>query len=158
MALIDVPPTPSGSDPAFDAFYRERYPSMVRLASHLVDPRTVAEDIVQEAFHKLWMRWTEIDSPASYLRSMVVNGCHNELRKRRVRRDALHKLHEPYTGGAEYLTDALAGISERRRHALVLRFYGDRTMQEIADAMNIPAGTAKSLVHRGLADLRVAFD
>jgi RNA polymerase sigma factor (sigma-70 family) len=161
VAITDLPPPPSGpsgNDPAFDALYRERYEQMVRLAAQLVDLRAVAEDIVQEAFHKLWLRWSQVEAPMSYLRSTVVNACHNELRKRRVRRDAHHKLFDRPDGFTEYLADALAGISERRRHAIVLRFYGDRTMSEIAEAMDIPTGTAKSLIHRGLADLRVAFD
>ncbi|MGI9613166.1 MAG: RNA polymerase sigma factor [Acidimicrobiales bacterium] len=144
---------------AFDGFYTERYSSMLRLASHLVDRRAVAEEIVQDAFRQVWQRWDTITNPAGYLRTSVVNGCHNELRQRRVRRDCWHKLTSD-RGAADrhYLADALADIPESRRRAIVLRFYGDRTMNEIAEAMNIPTGTAKSLIHRGLADLRGAID
>ena len=159
MSFTDVPTTElNAENAAFADVYQQRYQPMFRLACYLVDTSTVAEDIVQDSFHKLWQRWGMITSPSSYLRSTVVNGCHNELRRRRVRRDAAHQLYNPENGFAEYLADALAAIPERRREALVLRYYGDRTMAEIAEAMDIPTGTAKSLVHRGLADLRVAFD
>ncbi len=49
---------------------------------------------------------------------------------------------------------ALRRLSERRRTALVLRFYGDLSTAEIAEAMDCRPGTVSSLLHRGLADLR----
>lgn len=143
---------------SFDELYHHQYEPMVRLASGLVDRRAVAEEIVQDSFRRLWQRWDDVTAPTGYLRTSVVNGCHNELRRRRVRRDARHKLiNDADEVAGDYLADALAGISESRRTALVLRFYGGRTMDEIAEAMDIPTGTAKSLIHRGLADLRGAL-
>ena len=155
MTTIELPLTDIR---AFDDFYTERYPSMLRLACYMVDRPTVAEDIVQDSFRQVWQRWDSITNPAGYLRTSVVNGCHNELRQRRVRRDSWHKLIDRSSADRHYLADALADIPESRRRAIVLRFYGDRTMNEIAEAMNIPTGTAKSLIHRGLADLRGAID
>jgi RNA polymerase sigma factor (sigma-70 family) len=143
---------------SFEEIYSDRYRSMMQLACGMVDWPTVAEDIVQDAFRQLWQRWDTVGQPVSYLRTTVVNGCHNELRRRRVRRDSWHKLAtEPDSVDADYLADALADVNERRRHALVLRFYGDRSIGEIAAVMDIPTGTAKSLIHRGLADLRLAI-
>lgn len=139
---------------SFDEMYDERYEPLVRLACGLVDRRAVAEDIVQDSFRQLWQRWETVSKPGGYLRTSVVNGCHNELRRRRVRRDSAHKLVDGPSADPDYLADALADIGESRRRALVLRFYGGRTMDEIAQAMDIPTGTAKSLIHRGLADLR----
>jgi RNA polymerase sigma factor (sigma-70 family) len=155
MTTIELPITDIR---AFDEFYTERYSSMLRLASYMVDRPTVAEDIVQDSFRQVWQRWGTVTNPAGYLRTSVVNGCHNELRQRRVRRDSWHKLIDRSHADRHYLADALADIPESRRRAIVLRFYGDRTMNEIAEAMNIPTGTAKSLIHRGLADLRGAID
>ncbi|MGF1595331.1 MAG: RNA polymerase sigma factor [Acidimicrobiales bacterium] len=163
---LPLPPAPdqpvrarSTAVATFDEVYLERYEPMVRLASGLVDRRAVAEEIVQESFRQLWERWESVSAPGAYLRTSVVNGCHNELRRRRVRRDHRHKLidAEGASDSSDYLADALAGVSEARRTALVLRFYGGHTMKEIAETMNIPAGTAKSLIHRGLADLRGAM-
>jgi len=142
----------------FDQLYQERYQAMVRLARYRVDTQAQAEDIVQDAFHQVWQRWDTLDQPRSYLRRTVINGCHNELRRRKVRRDNDHKLLDSDDTNEEYLTDVLAGISERRRLALVLRYYGDRTLKEIAELMNVPTGTAKSLLHRGLADARLAIN
>ncbi|MCP3989229.1 MAG: sigma-70 family RNA polymerase sigma factor [Actinomycetia bacterium] len=150
--------SPLASTESFDEVYHERFEPMVRLACGFVDRRAVAEDIVQDSFRQLWQRWDSVVAPGSYLRTSVVNGCHNELRRRRVRRDSAHKLIDGPEADAVYLADALADIPESRRKALVLRFYGGRTMSEIAEAMDIPTGTAKSLIHRGLADLRGALN
>jgi len=143
---------------SFEGLYTDRFEPMVQLACGLVDHRAVAEEIVQDAFRQLWQRWDTITQAAGYLRTTVVNGCHNELRRRRVRRDSWHQLVVVSDSPDwDYLVDALAEVSERRRQALVLRFYGDRSIDEIAEAMHIPTGTAKSLIHRGLADLRLAI-
>lgn len=148
-------PTPA----SFDEVYHDRFEPMVRLACAYVDRRAVAEEIVQDSFGQLWQRWESVSRPGSYLRMAVVNGCRNELRRRQVRRDSAHKLSaEDDAPEGDYLIDALAGIPESRRKALVLRYYGGRTMNEIAEAMDIPTGTAKSLIHRGLADLRGALN
>ena len=167
MTIVEIPqheqtsaPLPNERDDphAFNAVYAARYNSMLRLACCLVDRPAVAEDIVQDSFRQLWQRWDSVTSPNSYLRTSVVNGCHNELRRRRVRRDSWHKLIDRPDEDPHYLADALADICEQRRKALVLRFYGGHTMNEIAEAMDIPTGTAKSLIHRGLADLRGALN
>ncbi len=142
---------------SFEQVYRDRYELMLRLACGLVDRRAVAEDIVQDSFRQLWQRWDSVSQPGSYLRTSVVHGCHDELRRRRVRRNSWHKLVAGPDADVDYLADALADVAERRRQALVLRFYGDCTITEIAEAMDIPTGTAKSLIHRGLADLRTAI-
>lgn len=142
---------------SFEQVYHERFEPMVRLACGLVDQRAEAEEIVQDSFRQLWQRWDTVSQPGSYLRTSVVNGCHNELRRRRVRRDSVHKLVMGPGADADYLADALADVAERRRQALVLRFYGGFAIEEIAEQMDIPVGTAKSLIHRGLADLRGAI-
>jgi RNA polymerase sigma factor (sigma-70 family) len=50
--------------------------------------------------------------------------------------------------------DALAGLEERRRTAIVLRFYEDLPDAAIAEVIGCRPGTVRTLVHRGLQDLR----
>lgn len=142
----------------FDRLYHDRHRSMLGLAISLVDQPSVAEEIVQEAFQRVWTRWHDLDQPRVYLRTAIVNGCHDELRRRRVRRRHDPTLQPSAEAEAHYLVDALSSLPTRRRKAVVLRYYGGMTMPEVAAAMDIPTGTAKSLVHRGLADLRGALD
>lgn len=158
MTLIDITPCATPDSPDwFERFYQDRRRPMVRLACSLVDQPSIAEEIVQEAFQATWTNWDRLESPAGYLRTAVVNRCHDELRRRRVRRDSCREVHLECSPEADYLTDALSSIEERRCRAVVLRYYGDRSLAEVADAMDIPTGTAKSLIHRGLVDLRGAL-
>lgn len=138
----------------FNQLFADRYRPMVHQAVGLIDQPSVAEEIVQEAFQRVWVRWDGLDSPAVYLRTAVINGCHDELRRRRVRRKNDPVLRPTAPAEPHYLVDALASVEPRRRRAIILRYYGGHTVPEVARAMDIPVGTAKSLIHRGLADLR----
>ncbi len=60
--------------------------------------------------------------------------------------------------GFDELTDALAALPVKRRAALVLRYYGDQSEAEIASALGVRPGTVKSLLYRGLAQLREVIE
>lgn len=158
MTITEATNRSTGDDHPFDGFFVARYRPMVGLASNMVDQRSVAEEIVQEAFQQVWLRWDSLTEHNCYLRTIVVNGCHDELRRRRVRRDAGRALRDKPEPESHYLADVLSEIPKRRREALVLRFYGGHTLSEVAKVMDIPTGTAKSLIHRGLADMRGALN
>ena len=61
---------------------------------------------------------------------------------------------EPATLGADHLLDALQALPPKRRAALVLRYYDDLSEAEIASVLGVRPGTVKSMLHRGLAQLR----
>ncbi len=140
---------------SFDDLYRAEYEPMVRLARGLVDAPAIAEEIVQDAFAKVYERWSRLGQPGGYLRTAVVNGARSELRKREVRRRiGLRPLIPPQPEDQDYLIDALDQLSPRQKTALVLKFYADMTEKEIAQAMGVRPGTVKSATSRGLAELR----
>ena len=140
---------------SFDDLYRDEYEPMVRLARGLVDAPEIAEEIVQDAFARVYERWSRLDHPGGYLRTAVVNGARSELRKREVRRRiGLRPFIPPQPEDRDYLLDALHQLSPRQKTALVLRFYADMTEREIAQAMGVRPGTVKSATSRGLAELR----
>jgi RNA polymerase sigma factor (sigma-70 family) len=58
----------------------------------------------------------------------------------------------------DLLADALARLAPDRRAALVLRYYEDLPVQEVADILGVAPGTVKSMVHRALAELREVID
>ena len=131
---------------------------MVRLARGLVDVIESAEEIVQDAFAKVFERWDRLGSPGGYLRTAVVNGARSELRKREVRR-RIGLVQPPQTPAEpDYLTDALKSLAPKRRTALVLRFYAGLSEREIAETMGVRPGTVKSLVSRGLTELREVIE
>jgi len=139
----------------FGAFYAAEWSHAVRLASLLTQQRGAAEDIAQEAFTQVLGAWDRVERPAAYLTTTIVNACRAWGRKQQRERDRLPLLVSPDRTEPEFaeLADALAALPHRQRAALVLRYYGDCSEAEIAAALGCRAGTVKSLVSRGLAQL-----
>jgi RNA polymerase sigma-70 factor (sigma-E family) len=152
---------------ALAVLHREHYTSLVRLAALVVGDRGVAEQLTQDAFVKLHLRWgglRRLDRAPAYLRSTVLNGARSHLRRRKVsdrydaRRTAEPAFATPESsalGHAERdrVIGALRRLPERQREAVVLRYYLDLPEAEIAAAMGVSAGSVKSHLHRGLASL-----
>ncbi len=143
----------------FDDLYRTEYVPMVKLARGLVDSSERAEEIVQDAFAKVFERWNRLNEPGGYLRVSVINGARSELRKREVgRRLGLTRRAEPVAEERDYLIDALDQLPAKQKTVLVLRFFADMSEKEIADTLSIRPGTVKSTTSRGLARLRKALE
>jgi RNA polymerase sigma factor (sigma-70 family) len=148
-------PEGDGTDP-FVAFYRAEYPAAVRLAHALTGSVEAAEDVAQDAFGRMLGRIAGLENPRGYLRATVVNLCHDrERRRNRDRRlRTTHRLGVAASLGASEMGDVLFGLPYRQRAVLVLRYWGDWTEVEIADALGCRPGTVKTLASRGLARLR----
>src|ERR1041384_8207107 len=65
---------------------RDHYAELVRLACLLVDDRGSGEEIVQEAFVRVYQAWARIEQPLVYLRSTVLNLARSRMRRRQVAR------------------------------------------------------------------------
>lgn len=145
---------------SFEEVFLAEYQPMVRLAVLLVDDLSVAEELVQDAFVRLHQRWRRVDRPGAYLRTSVVNGCRNELRRRKRERRArrTEMAVDSVELGADEMFDALAQLPAKRRAAIVLRYYGGLSEREIAETLSVRPGTVKSLLSRGLRELRRTID
>jgi len=141
----------------FDAFYRSERPGLVRLAHLLGGSVAVAEELAQEALWSVQQRWESLDNPSAYARTALANQVKSLHRRRaRERRSAVRAAAEPLTHEPELdnTWDAIRRLPERQRVVLVLRFYEDLTVGEIARTVDWPVGTVKSLLHRALNRLR----
>lgn len=137
-----------------ELFDRERTP-MVRLAYLMVGAEALAEEVVQDAFTTVYLRWSTLDNPGGYLRRCVVNGANRQLRRRKLERRKLAAVvDEPVDLEARELLDALAALRPAWRAVVVLRFYEGLTQGEIAEVLDMKPGTVKSSLHRALEQLR----
>jgi RNA polymerase sigma-70 factor (sigma-E family) len=151
--------TSAEADAAFDALFARERTAMVRVAYLLVGSEQSAEEIVQEAFAAVYVRWDHIDNPGGFLRQCVVNGARSSLRRRALERRKAHLWVDEGTQPAgRELLDALAALPLSWRSVVVLRFYEGMTQEEIARALDMRLGTVKSSLHRGLAKLREALE
>lgn len=156
MPAPQAPPSASEVAPAsFAGLYAERYARMVRLAHLLTGSNAIAEEIVQDAFVRVYERWAHVEHPPAYLRQAVVNACRSHRRsRRRERRRSLVTGAEATSPEVDEMRDALASLTDRQRAAVVLRFYEDLPEAEIARLLGCRPGTVKSLLARGLDKLR----
>lgn len=147
------------SDPLFEELYRRERVGLVRFALLVTGSRATAEDVVQESFLRLRSTSTELTDPVRYLRRIVLNEARQVLRRRAIERR--HALTDPgvvLPPELDQMWHLLDGLSEKRRVALVLRYYEDLPFSEIARLMDVGESTARSLVHRGLKSLRRKLD
>lgn len=156
-----------GASIDFDGLYQQQWWPMLRLATGLVDQPAAAEDVVQDAFASLYRKWDSIRDPQAavgYLRTSVVNGARNALRRRIVARKYLHVVGEDSVEGADHTTvltaehqlvrAAFPQLPDRQREVLTLRYLAELTDAEIAVATGLSLGGVRSASSRGLAALR----
>jgi len=128
---------------------------MIRLARLLTGSTAAAEEIVQEALLRIYQRRQQLDNPEAYLRVTVTNLCKSHLRRLRLERSVvqqedLHVLNPEI----DETWEALCNLPFRQRSVIVLRFYEDLSIEEIAHLLGCRIGTVKSRLHRGVEKLR----
>ena len=145
------------------ALYRMHAPAATRLAYMLTGDRDAAEDLAHDAFVRIGGKVLALRDPdhaRAYLFRTVINLCRGRGRKLQRERRAMRKLQHPSstepasTWGNDEIWTALLELPMRQRAALFLRYYEDVSEQEAADALNCSLSALKSLVNRGLRDLR----
>lgn len=151
----------------FDDYLRQRLPALLRYATVVTCDPHLAEDVVQEALARAqgkWRRIRELDQPEAYLKRMILNEFLS-WRRRWVRRrtdplaEDLATVADPAGAVAQRhdLLALVAALPPRQRAVIALRFYEDRSDEEIADLLDCSLGTVRSLSSRGVASLRAVL-
>jgi len=128
-----------------------------------------AEDATHDAFVRAWDRVGSLKDPAGFqawFDRILVNVCRDRLRRSRIVRfvpvDA-EAADQPAADAYDRLIserDLLAAIERLDidlRIAVVLRYWADLTVDDIADRVGIPAGTVKSRLHRAIGQMRAGL-
>jgi len=139
-----------------EGVFRREYARLVRAAWLVSGSREVAEDIVQDVFARLLASESVPSEPAHYVYRSVVNGVRSWQRRQVLERR--HALVEPAgvqtTPELYWFSDYLRTLSPRQRTAIVLRYYCDLPLAEVADLMGCRAGTVTVLIRRALGKAR----
>lgn len=144
----------------FEELYATYAPDAVRIAFLLVGDRAHAEDLAQEAFVRVFGRFGELRSDASfraYLFRTLVNLSKNYFRRRVLERNAAQPaqaLSRALPERDDELLSALKRLPERQRAAVVLRYCEDLSEHDTAQILGTTPKAVKSLVTRGLNALR----
>lgn len=158
------------TDPAeLTELFRAHHLELVRLASIMLGDRPAAEDVVQDAFERLSLRWHGVRRPANglaYVRASVLNGCRSVHRRAAVARKHAPALAERPDAPGLQVPDPGASVAERselevallllprrQREVLVLRYYLDLDVADIAATLGISPSGVRSICTRGLRAL-----
>ena len=163
--VMDAPGVAEDSSPPqeFDVLFADEHERIYRGLLFITGSRPDAEELIQDAFLKLWERWDQagsIEDPVAYLFRIALNG--SRMRARRAMRASRKAL--PLPGGEsnafehvearEDLRMLLRGISDRQRTALVLTEIFGYTSEQAGEIMHVRAGTVRMLASQGRAALR----
>ncbi|NND01676.1 MAG: SigE family RNA polymerase sigma factor [Acidimicrobiia bacterium] len=145
--------------------YHEHGPGLVRMVRLFVDDRNAAEDLVQEAFIRLARSAHKIKDhrkAAAYLRSIVLNLArdHNRrglvsLRHRLPLDDGQASVEDEVELAEDHqaVVDALRALPRRQRDCLILRYYDELGVDDIADTLGISRNSVKTHLTRGMKAL-----
>jgi RNA polymerase sigma factor (sigma-70 family) len=141
----------------FEEAYREHRLALLRLAYLMSGSHDASEDAVQSAFTSAHDRWDQIEKPLPYLKRAVVNLV-KDAQRRRFR--LLATPPDPVPVDLPPEIDETWGQISRlpwpQRAVVVLHYYEDLPLVEVAELLGRPAATVRSDHRRALDKLRKA--
>ncbi len=154
--------------------YRRHAGAVFALARRLLVDRTLAEEVTQEVFLRIWHHPEKFDPDRGSLRSYLLAQTHGRSvdilrsemsRRQREQRDAAATADAGYDlerevldlSVAEEVREALTVLSPGERRAIELAYFGGHTYREVASLLDEPEGTVKSRIRSGLRRLRGAL-
>lgn len=146
-------------------FCHTQHRRLVGMLSLYCRDRDIAEELAQDAIIRVITNWDTVrrcDSPPAWACRVAINLANSHLRRRLAERRAARRLHsrpapvphQPDTPTAVAVRAAVAGLPQRQRAVVVLRFFADLPVREVSDILGCPEGTVKTLTARALAALR----
>jgi RNA polymerase sigma-70 factor (sigma-E family) len=157
---------PGSKESRLEDLYAQHAPGAFRLALLLTGDRHAAEDLVQDAFVRITGRFRHLRSRGSfnsYLNRTVVNlardrGRRSQLERRELERERhateVAVTEAPDLEARHEVMETLLALPYRQRAAVVLRYYQDLSEQQVADALDVSLSAARSLIGRGIENLR----
>jgi RNA polymerase sigma factor (sigma-70 family) len=146
--------------PGFEETYRDHRVALLRLAYLMSGSHDLSEDVVQTAFTAAHARWDRIVEPLPYLKRAVVNLV-KDGQRRRFRRSSRAGMPEQPLIALPPEVDETWGLISRlpwfQRAVVVLHYYEDLPLTDVADVLGRPPSTVRSDHRRALEQLRKAL-
>lgn len=151
----------------FEEFFVERYGEVVRSMRLVVGDPTRAEELAEEAFARAfrhWSRVSQLDRPVAWVYVVACNEARRAWRReqrspRWFGRDQRVVVDPTAMVATELdVRAALTQLGDRQRAAVVLRYFADLPLAEIAAVMGCATGTVKATLHQALDRLRIELE
>lgn len=145
----------------FTEFYQISYRRLAAQVYVYAGDAAEAEDSVQEAYLRAWRQWSVVsryDDPVAWVRRVAMNLATSRLRRLVTAARVLGRQRPPDPVAAlgpdhVALVAALRTLTHRQRQAIVLHYFADMAVAEIAAELSTPRGTVLSWLSRGRARL-----
>jgi RNA polymerase sigma-70 factor, ECF subfamily len=157
------------ADEVFAALTRRHVDAAFRLAWAILGNTPDAEDAAQDAFTQAWRKrdtLRDTDRFEPWFQRILVNTCRERLRTRA--RGRVRAIPDPPELAADDETRhaatrsavgrAMADLDPDHRIVVILRYWADLTVDDIADRLGVPAGTVKSRLHYALRTLEPSLE
>ena len=154
---------------AFDTLTSADYPRLFRVAHGILRDRARAEDATQQAYLDIWRNIRRLRDPSKFegwSYRILVHACYAEAKRtpKWLPDTALAPSHEPVSGDAfgavldrDELERGFRQLSMDHRVVIVLHYLLDMTLEQIAEALDVPRGTVYSRLSRAMGSLRSAM-
>lgn len=147
----------------FHELYRAEFPSLMRYCQRVVGEQALAADLTQEAFTRLFARWRGVREPREYLFLVLTNLIRNHWRSKGRERTALGRLAGPPAVSrgfeqAHAVRDAVERLPKRLREVVLLHYFADCSVDELANVLDRPVGTVKRQLHEARQLLHAGWE
>lgn len=156
---------------SFELFYKQFYSRIYLFLLRKVRSKEIAMELTNDTFYKIYINRNSINPEGNfmgYFYTIALNELRQMLRKRRdlvLEDDVLefisnrntereYQVFEDGLDMKEAIDQAVQCLSAHEQQLIQLRFYQEKSLQEIADVLNVPLGTIKSKVSRTLSKIR----
>ena len=158
-----------GDHGAFEVLASAAGDRLYRLAWLILTDSHQAEDAVQDAIVRAWQGLPDLRDPdrwEAWLHRLVINACADQGRRRMRESVEVRMIRlDPAAGDDVRLVDdhdqlerGFRRLKPSQRAAVVLHFYLGLSVPEVADALGVPVGTAKSRIHYAVDAMRAALE
>ncbi len=149
----------------YDELAEHRYPALLAYAIAFTGQRATAEDLVQEAMVRTFSsprRLSSVQHAEHYVRRAIASVFVDDKRREQLFRRSASRLADAEVApdratlvdSRDAVTLALVALTPQVRACVVLRYYDDLTVAQIADRLGLALGTVKRYLHDGAESLR----
>ncbi len=147
-------------DEAARELFRAHYGQLAGWTARLVGDREAAHEIAAEAFTRLLSRWTTVADPKPWLYMTATNLVRDRWRRQERESRALSKVvagTDSSPAPDTSVRDLVERLPDRLRAPVLLHYYADLPVSEVARLLNRPEGTVKRALYDARAHLHAAM-
>ena len=149
-------------DEEFGELFRAEFPRLAGYCLRLLSDEQLARDTAQEALVRVWSRWRAVADPRAYAYVVATNLARAEWRRRSNGRVLLRRLagahDDVHHDRDSSLLDAVRRLPPRLRDPVLLHYFADLPLAEVATVLDRPVGSVKQRLHQARGELATMLE